>query len=299
MWYDRNSGSGCFGYLLLAVYILASVITGITNGWREGLELFLGVPAIIILYYLGHLLIGVVIVLIMLPYYIIMYGLSVGLGRFWELVKKVVHRLRGDSSAQRMTERDFGSPKSPCASIITHCASKVKGFFEKILTLRVFGAMLLSKEVRNMERRIKMIRKSAHMTQTEFGEKIGVKGNTITGYENGLRSPSDAVVKAICREFNINETWLRTGEGEMHQPVTRDQAITDFMADILKGEPDFRAKLVSVLAHLTEDEWQMLERRARELMAELAPPPAQADEPNGEKIDEEGKDIHADLSTVL
>ena len=133
-----------------------------------------------------------------------------------------------------------------------------------------------------MEQRIKMIRKSVHLTQTEFGEKIGVKGNTITGYENGLRTPSDAVIKAICREFHINETWLRTGEGEMSQPVTRDQAITDFMADILKGEPDFRTKLVSVLARLSEDEWAMLERRARELAGELLAEPSRK-EPDPEE----------------
>ena len=63
----------------------------------------------------------------------------------------------------------------------------------------------------------------------------------------------------------INETWLRTGEGEMHLPVNRDQAITDFMEDTLKGSPDFRTKLVGVLARLSVDEWDMLEHRARDL----------------------------------
>ena len=62
-----------------------------------------------------------------------------------------------------------------------------------------------------MKERIKMLRKNIGLTQTEFGEKIGVKGNTITGYENGIRSPSDAVIKAICREFNVSEQWLHTG----------------------------------------------------------------------------------------
>jgi len=127
----------------------------------------------------------------------------------------------------------------------------------------------MTEEVKIMEHRIKMVRKYLHLTQTEFGEKIGVKGNTITGYENGLRTPSDAVIKSICREFNINEAWLRTGEGAMCQPVTRDQAITDFMAGILKGEPDFRTKLIGVLARLSEEEWAMLERRARELAGDL------------------------------
>lgn len=63
--------------------------------------------------------------------------------------------------------------------------------------------------------RIKAIRKGHKMTQIEFGSKIGIKGNTVTNYETGLRNPSDAIIKSICREFNTNEHWLRTGEGEM------------------------------------------------------------------------------------
>ncbi|MCI8668533.1 MAG: helix-turn-helix transcriptional regulator [Lachnospiraceae bacterium] len=66
-----------------------------------------------------------------------------------------------------------------------------------------------------MKDRIKTIRKNNKMTQVEFGNKIGVKGNTITGYETGLRTPSDAVIFSICREFNISEDWLRYGKGEM------------------------------------------------------------------------------------
>lgn len=67
-----------------------------------------------------------------------------------------------------------------------------------------------------MEKRLKIVRKEAGLTQAEFGEKIGVKGNTIANYEVGYRVPLDAVITAICREFRVSETWLRTGEGEMH-----------------------------------------------------------------------------------
>lgn len=67
-----------------------------------------------------------------------------------------------------------------------------------------------------MENRIKAIRKGAKLTQSEFGEKIGTRGNTITNYETGLRNPSNAVITAICREFNVNEQWLREGTGPMY-----------------------------------------------------------------------------------
>lgn len=66
-----------------------------------------------------------------------------------------------------------------------------------------------------MNSRIKKVRKTLDLTQKEFGERIGVKGNTIAQYELGRNKPVDSVLALICREFNVNEKWLRTGEGEM------------------------------------------------------------------------------------
>lgn len=120
-----------------------------------------------------------------------------------------------------------------------------------------------------MTERLKTVRKALHLTQQDMADRLGLKRNTIATYEIGKAQPSDRTIADICREFNINEAWLRTGEGDMCQPVTRDQAITDFMAGILKGEPDFRTKLIGVLARLSEEEWTMLERRARELAGDL------------------------------
>lgn len=70
--------------------------------------------------------------------------------------------------------------------------------------------------------RIKKLRKSFDLTQREFGERIGVKPNTIATYEIGRNEPIDAVVSLICREFNVNEVWLRTGDGEMSVPKEAD-----------------------------------------------------------------------------
>ena len=68
-----------------------------------------------------------------------------------------------------------------------------------------------------MKDRIKAIRKENNLTQSEFGERIGVKGNTITNYENDMRNPSDAIIFSICREFNVNENWLRYGKGPKYK----------------------------------------------------------------------------------
>lgn len=111
-----------------------------------------------------------------------------------------------------------------------------------------------------MKDRIKEVRKSAGMTQVEFGEKLGVKGNTVTNYETGLRTPTDAVVRSICREFNVNEEWLRTGTGEMSIEKTKDEQISEAFGDIENlGEDNFKHRLISAILKLDEDGWKTLE----------------------------------------
>lgn len=66
-----------------------------------------------------------------------------------------------------------------------------------------------------MGKRIKKLRKALGLTQKEFGERIGVKPNTIGTYEIGRNEPIDAVISLICREFNVNEEWLKHGMGPM------------------------------------------------------------------------------------
>ena len=117
-----------------------------------------------------------------------------------------------------------------------------------------------------MHNRIKEVRKALNLTQTDFGAKIGVKGNTITNYESGLRTPSDAVIFSICREFGVDENWLRTGEGEMLVQQTRDEKIANFMRRMLKEEGDtFKKRLINLLCALDEDDWEALEKIARKM----------------------------------
>ena len=117
-----------------------------------------------------------------------------------------------------------------------------------------------------MKERIKCIRKKAGLTQTQFGELIGVKGNTITNYETGLRTPTDAVIKSICREFHINEEWLRTGKGEMSTPLSRNQQITDFLGDLIKEDDGvFKKRLIEAMSKLDKRDWEDIERLVNKL----------------------------------
>jgi len=100
-----------------------------------------------------------------------------------------------------------------------------------------------------MKNRIKEVRKSRRLTQEEFGKLIGVKGNTITNYENGLRNPSDAIINSICREFNVNEDWLRTGEGEMY--TDRDD-VADVVSEIMEKTNPLYDMVVDIIKAYSE-----------------------------------------------
>ena len=74
-----------------------------------------------------------------------------------------------------------------------------------------------------MNERIKKLRKTLDLTQQEFGDRLGIKRNTIATYESGRNDPIDAVISLICKEFNVNEEWLRDGVGEMFKAEPTDE----------------------------------------------------------------------------
>lgn len=120
-----------------------------------------------------------------------------------------------------------------------------------------------------MQNRIKQVRKALNLNQAEFGERIGVKQSTVTAYECGNRTPLDAVIAMICKTFNVNETWLRTGEGEMFAPVDPENQLMEWAGRVLADSSDsFRARFVRMMMGLTDKEWVVLEEKARQLLDE-------------------------------
>ena len=63
--------------------------------------------------------------------------------------------------------------------------------------------------------RVKYIRNSINLTQEEFGEKLTVAQTYLSQIENGDRDVTEKILKLICLQYNVNENWLRTGEGEI------------------------------------------------------------------------------------
>lgn len=114
-----------------------------------------------------------------------------------------------------------------------------------------------------MKDRIKKLRKDLDLTQREFGERIGIKGNTIANYELGRNEPIDAVISLICREFNVNEEWIRDGTGEMFKPSPSsalDALAAEYGLDhgsyiaiekFLKLSPELREGMISYFKEVT------------------------------------------------
>ena len=112
-----------------------------------------------------------------------------------------------------------------------------------------------------MKDRIKKLRKSLDLTQREFGDRIGIKGNSIANYELGRNEPIDAVLSLICREFNVSEEWLRYGTGDMFVEQTRDEQIAAFVGRLQANENDsFKKRFLSMLSALDASEWEVLEK---------------------------------------
>lgn len=110
-----------------------------------------------------------------------------------------------------------------------------------------------------MNERLKELRYNLRMTQQAFADSLNIPRNNIAGYETGKRSPSDAVISLICKEFDVNEDWLRNGTGDMFIEKSRSEVIAEFAGKLMKDEEDsFRRRLIEALASLDESEWEVL-----------------------------------------
>ncbi len=111
-----------------------------------------------------------------------------------------------------------------------------------------------------MNERIKELRKALGLTLERFGEALGVGKTAINKIESGQNNVTDQMFKSICREFDVNAEWLRTGEGEMFKELSRSEKIAVFLTDVLKDEDDsFRKQFIEAFSELDLNDWKVLE----------------------------------------
>ncbi|MFR9058973.1 helix-turn-helix domain-containing protein [Eubacterium callanderi] len=104
-----------------------------------------------------------------------------------------------------------------------------------------------------MNDKVKELRKLLNLTQKEFGERIGLKPNSISDIENGKNSLTDIVLKSICKEFNVNEEWLRTGKGEMFVDVLPEDELGAYLGKIGTGDYPEIERIIKAYFRLPEE----------------------------------------------
>lgn len=103
-----------------------------------------------------------------------------------------------------------------------------------------------------MDRRIKEIRKAnGNISQELFGKRLGLTGATISRFESGDRQPTEAIILSMCREYNVNENWLRTGEGDMNLEQSADDA--ERMGRLVFGMSENKKQLIRILSEMPDE----------------------------------------------
>lgn len=117
--------------------------------------------------------------------------------------------------------------------------------------------------------RIAAVIQASGLTKTAFAERLNVSQSFISRLAIGASVPSDRTIVDICREFGVNERWLRTGEGEMLMHLSREEEIMRFAATVIRDpSSEFQRQALAVLAKLTPEQWQLMEEMARKLLQE-------------------------------
>lgn len=112
----------------------------------------------------------------------------------------------------------------------------------------------------HLNERINYLIKSLGMKKTAFAEKLNVSQAFVSQLCSGVKQPSERTIQDICTKFNVNEEWLRTGNGEMFIRLSRNDEISKFVGELMKEEEDsFKNRLIAGLAALDDTGWDVLE----------------------------------------
>lgn len=119
-----------------------------------------------------------------------------------------------------------------------------------------------------MNERIKKAREALGLTMKEFGSRIGLTTAAISRIESGVNSTTEQTILSICREFGVDEVWLRTGEGEMFSQDRK--TVIDRVAAEYKLSDSDRALLTAFL-ELNESDRAAILRYIKGVSEKLAP----------------------------
>lgn len=110
-----------------------------------------------------------------------------------------------------------------------------------------------------MNKRLRELRKSLKLTQQDFGSKIGLSNTSIGNIENGVINLTDRNVSLICSTYNVNESWLRDGKGEMFNPMTEDEELSYLLGALMAEDCDYKKKFIKSMLELEDElDWMIV-----------------------------------------
>ena len=113
-----------------------------------------------------------------------------------------------------------------------------------------------------MNERIKRLRSKLEMTQQEFADRLGIKRGTLANYEIGRNEPIDAVISLMCKEFHVNEIWLRTGEGgddNMFTKVSKEDRYSINLGKLSRTENQMARNMLNAIAEADPEKLKHIE----------------------------------------
>ena len=121
----------------------------------------------------------------------------------------------------------------------------------------------------NINVRIQELIHALNIKKTTFAGHLNVSQAFVSQICSGVSQPSDRTIADICREFNVNEEWLRTGHGEMFQPKSRNEMLLEYALDVAESpSSDIKVQILSVMAKLNSDQWEVLAQVAKMFLDE-------------------------------
>ena len=118
----------------------------------------------------------------------------------------------------------------------------------------------------DINERVREIRTALDISQEAFGRPLGLSRSEIKNLEYKKTTLKEITIPLMCSVYHVNETWLRTGEGEMFIELTRDEQIAAFVGSALKDEDEsIQQRCLAALASLTVEEWEVIAKLAKKM----------------------------------
>lgn len=111
-----------------------------------------------------------------------------------------------------------------------------------------------------METRVKEVRKHLGMTQTEFGDALGVSRNVINSYERGVVEPTQTFLDLLCMKYGVDPIWMETGEGEMFHKPSEAERFAELAAKIQSDPNEFKKRVFYALSLMSDEGWAAFEQ---------------------------------------